>query len=63
MDPDAAIQELRKLHTSGGPDDFERVMELICELDAWLLRGGCPPKDWQAAFGPSEVRGQVIYPR
>lgn len=60
MDPDAALRELRELHVSGSPEDFERAVELIIGLDGWLLKGGVPPKDWQEAFGPVEVRGQLI---
>lgn len=47
MDPDAALKELRELHASGGPDDFERVMELIIGLDEYLQRGGSLPVDWR----------------
>jgi len=61
MDPDAALRELRKLHADGGPDDFERAMELICELDAWLQRGGVLPLDWQPPWMVDVVEGLAFY--
>jgi hypothetical protein len=60
VDPNETLRKLRELHASGGPPDFEEAINLFIELDTWLLRGGVPPKDWQEAFGPAEVRGQLI---
>lgn len=54
IDPNAALRDIRDLHASGGPRDFERLLELIMGLDVWLQKGGFPPKEWNKAFALKE---------
>jgi len=60
MDPDATLNRLREMFAEAGPHDVEEVLELFISLDTWLLKGGAPPKEWQTAFGPAEVKGQLV---
>ncbi len=51
MDPDANLEELRRLvaqRHGGGLDEHDvlRLADLIESLDDWLSRGGFLPADW-----------------
>lgn len=53
MDPDAALDEIRRIiarvdadDTDAG-EDYERLVNLIDGLDAWMSRGGFPPRLWR----------------
>jgi len=48
--PDAALEELWDIHICGGPNQFERVLELFTAMDTWLSKGNKPPKSWSKAF-------------
>jgi len=54
MDPDAALEELRRLLAQKYPDteDMERIQLLFESLDEWLSKGSFLPKAWdkQAHF-------------
>lgn len=54
MDPNAALEELRRLIAQKYPDteDVERIQLLIESLDEWLSKGGFLPASWdkQAHF-------------
>ena len=58
MDPDAALEELRRALDDADAADaagdrdtamdcYSRAAELIRALDAWLSRGGFQPADWR----------------
>lgn len=57
LDADDVLHELRDLHASGGPGDFERAMELFMGLDLHLQLGKTPPEDWAKAF-PCRTTGE-----
>jgi hypothetical protein len=52
MDPNANLEELRRLAQSivdgceADADDCIRVAELVLALDGWLNAGGFLPKAW-----------------
>lgn len=51
MDPDANLAEQKRLRALRrrqglGPDDRQRLAELVQALNEWIQRGGFPPKDW-----------------
>jgi hypothetical protein len=63
MDPDAALEELRRAlddadtadaagDRNTATDRYRHAAELIRALDEWLCRGGFPPADWQRALPP-----------
>ena len=58
MDPNANLAEQRRLVATMLSDDYgsdvptmiadaARLCELVQALDAWILRGGFLPADWQ----------------
>ena len=55
MDPNANLAEQRRLVATMLDDESEsidtgdalRLCELVQALDAWILRGGALPSDWQ----------------
>lgn len=51
LDPNKVVNELRELHASGGPPDFERVINLFMALDTHLIFGGKLPVDWKKGQG------------
>lgn len=52
MDPDAALEEVRRIVARAdaeGTDiveDYNRLIDLIDGLDQWISRGGFMPKVW-----------------
>jgi hypothetical protein len=56
FDPDKALEEITELHGSGGPKDFERLLELVFGLDTHIGNGRCPPKNWVRAFQAAQVQ-------
>lgn len=54
MDPNANLEEMRRLAGKLLADEFEidsadaeRLAELVQALDAWISKGGFLPRDWQ----------------
>lgn len=55
MDPNATLEDIRKLTSSGhwperhhqlSQADAERLVELVYSLDHWLTNGGFLPREW-----------------
>jgi hypothetical protein len=59
MDPDATLEELRDLvqrESDGGDGSHAAdIVERFQALDAWITRGGFPPRAW-ASHDVREVR-------
>lgn len=57
MDPDKALDEIRKLQEDFfenrcmGYNDLRRMLDLLEGLDDWLCAGGFLPKAWEKARG------------
>lgn len=56
MDPDEALRQCREatralspnsITEEGWRDHMTILIEAFDALDAWLVRGGFPPRDWQ----------------
>lgn len=47
MDPNAALDELRRLLADRDDGKLERIAELFEALDGWIAGGGFLPRDWQ----------------
>lgn len=60
MDPNATLEEMRRVADGFADGDFEaeggdtlkvakgeRLAELVQALDDWMTKGGFAPKDWQ----------------
>ena len=45
---DSIMREIRELHASGGPGDFEDLLDLIMRLDILLQNGAALPSEWCA---------------
>ena len=59
LDPDKALEALRELHTSGGPPDFERAINLFMALDTHIRKGGELPVHWLGAEQCRQLVAQV----
>jgi len=52
MDPDAALEEIRRIVARADADDTDaiedhsRLVDLIDGLDGWMSRGGALPEMW-----------------
>lgn len=46
MDPNAALEELRRITRRASAGDFERMCELVEALDGWISGGGFLPGGW-----------------
>lgn len=47
MDPNKTLEDMREICASGSQEDFERLVRLFMELDAWRRGGGFLPQAWQ----------------
>lgn len=47
MDPNATLNEIRRIINRDKPDDNERLRELIDALDGWCSTKGFLPKAWE----------------
>lgn len=47
MDPDKTLSEIREILDTTIDRDYDRLADLVEELDAWLFAGGYLPHDWK----------------